>query len=79
MSATASRLIVLTGATRGLGRALTEQFVQLGHTVLGCGRSAKTVAELHKACPRTLPAIHLSTAGLFADGGVAGRFSIPTM
>ena len=38
--------IVITGATRGLGRALTEGFVALGHTVIGCGRSAELVAEL---------------------------------
>lgn len=34
-----SRLIVLTGATRGLGQALARQFGALGHRVLGCGRS----------------------------------------
>jgi NAD(P)-dependent dehydrogenase (short-subunit alcohol dehydrogenase family) len=63
MSATASRVIVLTGATRGLGRALTEQFVQLGHAVLGCGRSAKAIAEMHKA----FPAPHHFTAVDVAD------------
>src|SRR5438270_3772096 len=41
-----SKLIVLTGATRGLGRALVPHFVQAGHTVAGCGRSADHVAEL---------------------------------
>jgi NAD(P)-dependent dehydrogenase (short-subunit alcohol dehydrogenase family) len=40
------RTIVLTGATRGLGRALTARFAALGHTVLGCGRDAGRVAEL---------------------------------
>jgi NAD(P)-dependent dehydrogenase (short-subunit alcohol dehydrogenase family) len=43
MATTSLRRIVLTGVTRGLGRALTERFIELGHTVLGCGRS---VAEL---------------------------------
>lgn len=38
--------IVLTGATRGLGRAMTAQFIALGHTVLGCGRGAEQVAQL---------------------------------
>src|SRR5262245_51910211 len=41
-----SKLIVITGATRGLGRALVPFFVQAGHTVAGCGRSEKSVAEL---------------------------------
>jgi NAD(P)-dependent dehydrogenase (short-subunit alcohol dehydrogenase family) len=39
-------VIVLTGATRGLGRALVPRFVAAGHTVLGCGRSGVGVAEL---------------------------------
>jgi NAD(P)-dependent dehydrogenase (short-subunit alcohol dehydrogenase family) len=42
------RWIVLTGATRGLGRALTREFIRLGHTVGGCGRSADVIAELGK-------------------------------
>lgn len=42
------KVIVLTGATRGLGRALVAPFVAAGHTVLGCGRSADQVAELRK-------------------------------
>lgn len=40
------KIIVLTGATRGLGRSLVPHFVAAGHTVVGCGRSAKHVAEL---------------------------------
>jgi len=44
-----SRLIVVTGATRGIGRALTERFVELGHTVIGCGRSQSGVGELSAA------------------------------
>jgi NAD(P)-dependent dehydrogenase (short-subunit alcohol dehydrogenase family) len=43
-----SRVIVLTGATRGLGRALVPHFAAAGHTVAGCGRSATHVAELKK-------------------------------
>jgi NAD(P)-dependent dehydrogenase (short-subunit alcohol dehydrogenase family) len=46
--ASAARVIVLTGATRGLGLAMTEQFVALGHTVLGCGRSTEQVADLRQ-------------------------------
>ncbi len=43
--------IVLTGATRGLGRALLDGFSSLGHTVLACGRSGSTVEKLKKAYP----------------------------
>jgi NAD(P)-dependent dehydrogenase (short-subunit alcohol dehydrogenase family) len=41
--------IVITGATRGLGRALAEHFAALGHTVAGCGRSAEAIAELRQS------------------------------
>lgn len=45
------KVIVMTGATRGLGRALVHQFAAGGHTVLGCGRSVPHVAELRQAYP----------------------------
>lgn len=41
-----SKLIILTGATRGLGRALLPHFVAAEHTVVGCGRSASHIAKL---------------------------------
>ena len=42
------KLVVITGATRGLGRAMAEEFIRLGHTVLGCGRSGKEIDRLRK-------------------------------
>jgi len=41
-----SRVVVVTGATRGIGRALSSRLVELGHTVLGCGRSQAGIDEL---------------------------------
>ncbi len=41
-----SKLILLTGCSRGCGRALLKEFTALGHTVLGCSRSANQIAEL---------------------------------
>ena len=38
--------IVITGATRGLGRALAEEYIRLGHTVLGCGRGGEAIFDL---------------------------------
>jgi NAD(P)-dependent dehydrogenase (short-subunit alcohol dehydrogenase family) len=38
--------IVITGVTRGLGRALAEEFMRLGHTVVGCGRSGEAIFDL---------------------------------
>jgi NAD(P)-dependent dehydrogenase (short-subunit alcohol dehydrogenase family) len=45
------KVIVITGATRGLGRALVPAFAATGHTVIGCGRSADQVRELQTAFP----------------------------
>lgn len=42
------RIIVLTGATRGCGRALVDVFVRGDHVVHGCGRSADRVATLNR-------------------------------
>jgi NAD(P)-dependent dehydrogenase (short-subunit alcohol dehydrogenase family) len=41
--------IIITGVTRGLGRALAEEFIRLGHTVAGCGRGAEGILELRFA------------------------------
>lgn len=46
-----SNVIVITGATRGLGRALVPHFVKAGHTVVGCGRSQQHIDELAKQFP----------------------------
>lgn len=39
--------IVITGVTYGLGRAMAEKFMQLGHTVLGCGRTRSAIEEMN--------------------------------
>ena len=44
-----AKVIVITGATRGLGRALAERFAEMGHTVLGCGRAREAVSELARS------------------------------
>ena len=42
------KTLVITGVTRGLGRAMAEEFIRLGHVVLGCGRSEQDLAELRR-------------------------------
>jgi NAD(P)-dependent dehydrogenase (short-subunit alcohol dehydrogenase family) len=42
-----SKVIVITGVSRGLGRAMTEEFIRLGHRVLGCGRSENAIYDLN--------------------------------
>lgn len=43
-----SRTILITGVSRGLGRAMAHKFAALGHVVIGCGRSKSAIASLQK-------------------------------
>jgi NAD(P)-dependent dehydrogenase (short-subunit alcohol dehydrogenase family) len=62
------KTILITGVSRGLGRAMAEEFIRLGHTVIGCGRSEKDIAQLQKQ----FPAPHSFTAvDVAADAQVA--------
>ncbi|HEY9845972.1 MAG TPA: SDR family oxidoreductase [Candidatus Caenarcaniphilales bacterium] len=44
-----AKLIVITGVSRGLGLAMTEQFIHKGHRVLGCARSPEIIETLRQA------------------------------
>lgn len=46
-----AKIIVITGVSRGCGRVLAEEFVRLGHVVVGCGRSDKEIAALQQQFP----------------------------
>lgn len=59
-----TKKILITGVTRGLGRALAEWYIANGHTVIGCGRSAE-VLNLRF----TFPAPHDFSALDVADEG----------
>ena len=41
-----TKRIVVSGVSRGLGRALVDGFIARGHVVLGCARTAEALAEL---------------------------------
>jgi NAD(P)-dependent dehydrogenase (short-subunit alcohol dehydrogenase family) len=43
-----SRIVLITGVSRGLGRAMAVKFAELGHVVVGCGRSKQAIAGLQK-------------------------------
>jgi NAD(P)-dependent dehydrogenase (short-subunit alcohol dehydrogenase family) len=66
-----TRRIVLTGVSRGLGRALAERFAEAGHTVLGCARSADAVAALAER----LGAPHAFAAVDVADDAAVARWA----
>lgn len=78
-----SRAVVVTGATRGLGRALAEGLAARGHRVAGCGRSA---AELEALRPdlgddHDFAAIDVADDGQVAAwaGRVLARFGPPDL
>ncbi len=45
-SSSMTKLILITGVSRGLGRAMTEEFIRLGHTVFGCARNQQDIENL---------------------------------
>ena len=57
--------ILLTGCTHGLGRALVDRFIEQGHIVVGCGRSADVLAELTEKYPypHNFQAVDISDSG----------------
>jgi NAD(P)-dependent dehydrogenase (short-subunit alcohol dehydrogenase family) len=69
MNTDSHRVIVLTGVTRGLGLAMAEQFIALGHIVLGCGRSPKELAQLRQRFgkPHDFAAVDVAQAGAVTE------------
>jgi NAD(P)-dependent dehydrogenase (short-subunit alcohol dehydrogenase family) len=65
------RCIVITGAGRGLGLAMTEKLVELGHTVVGCSRQQPHVEALAKRFgpPHRFDAVDV------ADDSAVGRWA----
>ncbi|MGI0482854.1 SDR family oxidoreductase [Geminocystis sp. CENA526] len=49
---TMNKTIVITGVSKGLGRALTEKFISLGHTIIGCSRSQNSIELLQQKYPQ---------------------------
>jgi len=42
--------ILITGVSRGLGRALADHYMAEGHTVIGCGRDPEKILDLRFGC-----------------------------
>jgi len=69
----APRIILITGVSRGCGRALTEEFIRLGHMVIGCGRSRTEITALQKKFPTPH---HFRVVNVADDGLVAAWASM---
>ncbi len=46
------KTIIITGVSKGLGRALTQEFIKFGHRVIGCSRSVGAIEELQNQYPQ---------------------------
>ena len=57
-----SKHIVVTGCSQGLGKALIEGFIEAGHTVSGCARSAEKIHSLteHHGAAHSFSAVDVS-------------------
>lgn len=41
-------IVLITGVSRGLGRAMAIKFAELGYIVVGCGRSKQAITDLQR-------------------------------
>ncbi len=83
MKSSKEKLAVVTGCTRGLGRAMVKEFHELGWTTAGCGRSQEMIDEMRELFPeRSLfSAIDVtddSAVAEFADS-VTNQFGAPDL
>lgn len=46
-----AKQIVITGVSRGLGRAMVDEFIRLGHIVAGCCRDSDAARQLSERYP----------------------------
>ncbi|MEJ8820258.1 SDR family oxidoreductase [Lacibacter sp. H407] len=49
--------ILITGATAGIGKALTLKFLSLGNTIIAAGRNKESLQELAKIDSRIIPVV----------------------
>ncbi len=58
------KVILITGTGRGLGRAMTHEFIKLGHRIVGCSTNPTAVAELQKiyGAPHDFAVVDVSSA-----------------
>ena len=66
-----SRTVLITGCTRGLGRALVERFVEAGCTVWGCGTNCDAVDDVRQrfGAPHAFAVVDVRDADAVARWG----------
>jgi 3-oxoacyl-[acyl-carrier protein] reductase len=62
-----NRRILITGTTRGLGRFLAEHYLELGDTVIGCGRGDSALAHAAYSHHRLDVSDEDAVGALFSD------------
>lgn len=64
-----ARNVLITGVTRGLGRAMLDRFVESGCIVCGCGRSSAAIDALNNepGQPHAFMAVDVSRESEVAD------------
>jgi NAD(P)-dependent dehydrogenase (short-subunit alcohol dehydrogenase family) len=45
------KTVVITGCTRGLGRAMIPRFIDAGWQIAGCGRNESQIADMSREFP----------------------------
>ncbi|KAG6601684.1 NADPH-dependent pterin aldehyde reductase, partial [Cucurbita argyrosperma subsp. sororia] len=65
------KTVLITGVTRGIGRALALEFAKHGHLIIGCGRDKTNLDSLQLQLSNASPQNHL----LFIADVVRNAFS----
>ena len=78
-----AKTVVVTGVSRGLGRAMALEFARLGHKVVGCARSRDALEGLkaHLGAPHDLEVVNVADEAAVARWAkhVLHRFHAPDL
>ena len=69
-----TRLVVVTGGGKGIGRAIVERFASAGERVLAVGRDAAALQETAAACRARGGEVSTAVCDVTDEGGVAALF-----
>ena len=79
----ASKLILITGCSKGLGLEMVRSFTALGPTVIGCARNAKAMADLQRelGSPHSFTAVDVADASAVKTwaGQVQEKYGAPDL